>query len=174
MSNAQTPPRLQIPGAVLLSQAKPVPFRQQPRLSQQPDPRIRRPSQPPQPIRPVVEEEFENEQPQNSNTQFFDDEVAKLGLAAFQSALRQNIPQEEEEQNNEPPKPVQFRPERPVPVLRQDIRENVPRPAPVLRQELSRPAPPPQQSRPRQEIREEIVSRPQPARQAQQQVIRSQ
>lgn len=81
-SQAQIPPRLNIPGAVLLAQ----PNRQ--RISQQPEQnypsRPRRiqapiPQQFPRepPIRPVFEETVENEQPTGS--QFLDDEVSKLG-----------------------------------------------------------------------------------------------
>lgn len=54
----------------------------------------------------------------------------------------------------EPQRPLQFRPERPVPVLRQDIRDGQ-RGGPVLRQELAqRPAPRPSGQR-QQLFREE-------------------
>lgn len=147
LTQAQTPPRLNIPGAVLLSQPS-KPYRP-PRISQ---PSLNRPPPPREPVRPVFEEAEDNEPPTAS--QFLDDEVNKLGLAALQSALRQN--DEDNNAETEPPRPLQFRPERPLPVLRQDIREGGQRP--VLRQELSqRPAPRPSPSR--QQFREEA---PQP------------
>lgn len=135
--HAQGPPRLNIPGAVLVSQPKP--YRPQ-RISQP----LSRPP-PPRELRPVFEESEENEPP--SSSQFLDDEVNKLGLAALQSAVRQN--DEENNAETEPPRPLQFRPERPLPVLRQDIREGpraVPRPAPPraqFREELQQQRLPP-------------------------------
>lgn len=154
---AQVPPRLNIPGAVLLSQPNKPAYRPQ-RISQ---PAINRPPPPREPVRPVFEESEENEPPQTAS-QFLDDEVNKLGLAVLQSAVRQNN-DEENIAETEPPRPLQFRPERPLPVLRQDIRES--QRGPVLRQELAqRPAPRP--SPPRQQFREEVPQqRLQPLRQ---------
>lgn len=130
------PQRLQIPGALLLQQARPRARIQRPQQQQQFDPsqlpRIRRPIQNaipvplPQPIRepvrPVVEEVDDH-----TETSIFDNEVAKLSLSSAQSISQEEI---EEEQ----PRPVAFRPERPVPLLRSDIRDAprpVARPAPI-------------------------------------------
>lgn len=65
--------------------------------------------------------------------------MAKFGITSLQSAVSQSANEEE----SEPSKPVQFRPERPVPVLRQDLRDSPkprpqPRPAPIS---AARPAP---------------------------------
>lgn len=85
-----------------------------------------------------------------------------MGLAALQAAVqRTNVAEEQEV--NETPRPVQFRPERPLPVLRQDIREDPP--APIPRQE---PPQPPTRLNLRQQTREEFIARPQPTRQPQQ------
>ncbi|RZC35796.1 formin-like protein 8, partial [Asbolus verrucosus] len=161
----QLPPRLSIPGAVLVGQARPAPFRQQ-RIHGDggPVPRLRRPipNAAPAPIRPVVEEAEEPPaSPANNN---FDDEVSKLGISALQSAVRQAAAPEEET-----PRPVHFRPERPVPVLRENIREGPPppRPAPVLRQEQRENIP---RQLLRQEPREDLpvpVRQPQPVRHSQ-------
>ncbi|KAI4458531.1 cuticle protein [Holotrichia oblita] len=132
---AQGPPRLNIPGAVLVSQGKPRPRIQQ-SYNDQPI-RIRRPipntiAAPIRETRPVVEEL--EEEPVQEISSSFDDEVAKLGISSLQSAVNQAVVEDEPE----PPRPVQFRPERPVPVLRQDLREAPrPRPAPIA----ARPAP---------------------------------
>ncbi|KAL3277153.1 hypothetical protein HHI36_012506 [Cryptolaemus montrouzieri] len=126
--NAQLPPRLSIPGAVLLP--KELPYRQGRLLAQEPQPQIlQRPRRPNPPIRPVIEENEDR----SSN---FDDEVNKLGISALQSAVRQA---EEDVPVRSTPSPIQFRPERPVPVLRQDVRENYPSerpsPRPIARQQ---------------------------------------
>lgn len=88
--------------------------------------------------RPVVEEVEEEPEVQQEIANF-DDEVAKLGISSLQSSIRQaqqTIEDDEEDEEPQPaPKPVQFRPERPLPILRQDVREQqrpVARPAPVL------------------------------------------
>lgn len=83
----------------------------------------------------MVEEEEEGPSP----TSNFDDEVNKLGISALTSAARLA----EEEEATARPSPLPFRPERPVPVTRDQIRERpidsqprpapVPRPLPVLR-----------------------------------------
>lgn len=116
----QLPPRLQIPGA-LLTQVKPVPYRQ-PRIQQSDGapPRLRRPnpSPPPALIRPVVEE-TEEVPNSSSNPSPFDEEASRLGLSVLQSAVRQA------DNNEEPLRPLPFRPERPVPVTRQDVRDNL-------------------------------------------------
>jgi hypothetical protein len=165
-TRAQLPPRLNIPGAVLVAQARPAPFRQQRVHGDSPPPRLRRPipHAAPAPVRPVIEEPEESPSTPNSNNNF-DDEVTKLGISALQSAVRQAANPEEE-----PNRPVQFRPERPIPVLRQDVRENgspSPRPAPVLRQDHRENIPRPLV---RQEPREDLpqlVRQPQPVRHAQ-------
>lgn len=130
-----------------------------------PPPRLRRPiPNNPAPIRPVVEEPEEEPTPINNNSNF-DEEVNQLGLSVLQSAIRQAAEPEEETT-----RPVHFRPERPVPVLRHDIRENVPQhqtPIPVLRQQQRENIPRPLI---RQEPREEVsvpVRQPQPVRHAQ-------
>ncbi|EEZ98793.1 uncharacterized protein LOC662631 [Tribolium castaneum] len=158
LSSGQLPPRLNIPGAILVPQGRPAPFRQQRIQNEGPPPRLRRPppitNAVPAPVRPVVEEPEEENIPINNNSNF-DDEVNKLGLSVLQSAVGQAVAAPEEEQRQ-----VHFRPERPVPVLRQDIRENVPQ-APVLRQEH-------RQSVPRPLLREDVpVRQPQPVRHTQ-------
>lgn len=163
----QLPPRLNIPGAVLvpqsrpapqlIPQSRPAPFRNNQRLAEAPPPRLRRPPIPnaaPVPIRPVVEEPEESSSPSNNN---FEDEVTKLGISALQTAVRQAITPEEETT-----RPVHFRPERPVPVLRQDIRENLPSPRQEQRENIPRPLL-------RQEVRDEDAPvRQQPIRHQQQ------
>lgn len=142
--NAQLPPRLNIPGAVLLQPSRPGPRPQ--RLhhppSDAPVPRIRKPIPNALPISiPIREEADEDDRPS-----ILDEEVARLSISALQAA---RIPDNEPE----PPKPVPFRPERPVPVLRQDLRESPPPPRPILRQDYEEEnipiirQPPPQQIR---------------------------
>lgn len=72
--------------------------------------------------------------------------IYSLGISVLQSAVREAVSAEEEPE----PNPVQFRPQRPVPILRENIRDSAPappprpvaRPAPVLRAEqVARPAP---------------------------------
>lgn len=141
------PQRLQIPGAVLLQQPRPRARIQQRPQQQQIDPsqlqpRLRRPisNAIPAPIplretvRPVVEDVEEQ-----TETSSFENEVARFALAAAQS----NAAEEEEFIEEEQPRQVAFRPERPVPILREDIRQPLPqrpvaRPAPV---QSARPAP---------------------------------
>ncbi|XP_063909795.1 uncharacterized protein LOC135127281 isoform X1 [Zophobas morio] len=163
---AQLPPRLNIPGAVLVGQARPAPFRNNRVNGDSPPPlRLRRPPPPinaaPAPIRPVVEEPEEG--PSTPSPGHFDDEVTKLGISALQSAVRQASGPEEDNQ-----RPVHFRPERPIPVLRESIRDSAPapRPTPPLRQEPRENVPRPLL---RQEPREEgpPLRQPQPVRHAQ-------
>lgn len=164
------PQRLQIPGAVLLQQQRPRVRIQRPSLDSFPLPRARKPipNAIPAPIpiresvRPVVEEELPEE---NSA---FENEVAKLGLS------------EEEEQPEFQAKPVAFRPERPVPVLRTDIREPKPRPLPTgnarpLPVQNARPAPVPNArpiSRPAPILRQELPEEPAPIRRPPPQQVR--
>ncbi|GJQ74451.1 hypothetical protein Trydic_g21321 [Trypoxylus dichotomus] len=138
----QLPPRLNIPGAVLVNQGKARPRIQQ-SLSDSPI-RIRRPisnaiAAPIRETRPVVEEP--EDEPVQEISSSFDDEVAKLGISSLQSAVSQAVSDEEIES----PKSLQYRQERPVPVLRQDLRESSkPRPAPIGRPSPiggARPAP---------------------------------
>lgn len=159
---AQVPPRLNIPGAVLLSQPNKPAYRPQ-RISQPPP---NRPPPPREPVRPVFEEIEDNLPPlpssaaSNSASQFLDDEVNKLGLAVLQTAVRQSDEDNGGADNDEPLRPLQFRPERPVPVLRQDIRDGQRGGAQVFRQELAqRPAPRPAPQR--QQFREEVAQQQQ-------------
>ncbi|XP_044757947.1 uncharacterized protein LOC123316077 [Coccinella septempunctata] len=157
--NAQLPPRPSIPGAVLVPQSRQIQYRQGRLLQQEPQPQIsQRPRRPNQTVRPVIEESEEQ-----SN---FDDEVNKLGLSALHTAVRQA--EEEEHATARPAQSIQFRPERPLPLLRQDVRDNYPAerpsPRPVARQQEYRE---PQQARvpqrqPQQQIRpqQRIASRP--------------
>ncbi|XP_045467696.1 putative mediator of RNA polymerase II transcription subunit 12 [Harmonia axyridis] len=154
--NAQLPPRLNIPGAIPIPQApsRQIPYRQGRLLQQEPQPQIyQRQRRPNQPVRPVIEEVEDQ-----SN---FDDQVNKLGLSALHTAVRQA--EEEEQVTARPVQAVQFRPERPLPILRQDIRDNYPseRPSqrPVARQQEYREPQqvrvqqrPVQQNRPQQRI----------------------
>lgn len=176
---AQIPQRLQIPGAVLLQSqeplARPVVYRPQTRVQQSlletprtryftnSSPRVR--SRPPAlqapantiPIRPVVEEQEEDYPPQPVRTSFLDDEVARLGLNALQSAVQQA------DEEDERPLPV-----RPIPILRQDIREQ-PQLRPISRQqqtEITRPAPilrPIERPVIRQELKQEQLYQTRPA-----------
>lgn len=144
ISYAQLPPRLNIPGAVLLNQGRPIPYRQQQKiLLQEPQPvlRVRKPI----PVRPVIEEN--EDPPAGSGT--FEDEVSRLGLSALQSAVRQA-----EEEPTTRSAQIQFRPERPIPVLREDIRENYPSPRPI---QTARPIlrQPTHEEAPRQQIRQQ-------------------
>lgn len=148
--NAQVPPRLQIPGALLAAGARPPPPRTQNVVPR----RLSRPTAfTPREIRPVSEEIEEPNYPSVSPSpasSAFDDEVNKLGFSL------QNLAREEAEEERQTP--LQFRPERPVPIGRDQIRE---------KNQQSRPSAPPQLiSRPalRQEIREDPV----PVRQVQQ------
>ncbi|CAH0559647.1 unnamed protein product [Brassicogethes aeneus] len=198
-SNAQVPPRLSIPGAVLVSnipQQRPQPnqqFRQARILDSAPPlppiTRLRRPQQIPnavplpiREIRPVVEEPEDNQTPVGN----FDDEVNKLGLSVLQSALRDAVSEEEVEQ--EQPAPLPFRPQRPIPILRENIREHprpIARPAPVQKP-IQRPEPiqpaqrgpifrgdVPQRAQKQQEYREEQPVQ-QPIRQVVRQPVRQQ
>ncbi|XP_017770190.1 PREDICTED: activating signal cointegrator 1 complex subunit 2 homolog isoform X2 [Nicrophorus vespilloides] len=160
LANGQFPPRLQIPGAVLLGQPqKQSTIRQrlqqldgpQPRFRGRPLPSNALPVPVREQVRPVVEEPEEDDQ--QARQSHFDDEVAKLGITALHTAVQQ-VDEE----------PIR---ERPVPVLRQDIRESPvsrpapvqPKPLPILRQEAPRPVI-------RQELKQEsLYTRPAPQRQ---------
>lgn len=146
-TTAQVPQRLQISGALLAS-SRPVL-----RPQAGPAPRLRRPnaiSSGPREVRPVVEDVEEPNYPQAA-TSAFDDEVNKLGLSVLQGAIR-DAPEEEAA-----PSPLAFRPERPVPIAREQIREKITRPAPL---------PPPPRPAVRQDFREEAPApRPAPVRQ---------
>jgi len=150
---AQYPQRVQIPGAVLVQPAPRQQSQSQFTSGFQPIPaRVRsRPiipnaipiAVPVREVRPVIEEPEDNEQPNLKSR--FDEEVARYGLGAFQSNVPQQI-------DDEP------RPERPLPVLREDIRDS-PRPIPVFRPETPRPVI-------RQELKQEqLFSRPPASRQ---------
>ncbi|XP_074029009.1 uncharacterized protein isoform X2 [Leptinotarsa decemlineata] len=147
LSLGQLPPRFQVPGALLVQGARPAPQRQQRINAADFIPRPRRPHQPPSPpreVKPVVEEEQEN-YPQSIGS--FDDEVNKLSIPAISAGVRQA----EEEEPTLRPSPLPFRPERPIPVTRDQIRERpveLPSSRPVIRQE-PRPLPPITQSRPK-------------------------
>ncbi|XP_019769469.2 phosphatase and actin regulator 4-B isoform X2 [Dendroctonus ponderosae] len=154
-TTSQVPPRLQIPGAIPVG--RPAPFRTQ---SAPPSVRLRRPNAIPsaaREVRPVVEEIEEPNYPQPSPTSAFDDEVNKLGLS-LQSGARDD--------DEDRATPLPFRPERPVPIAREQIRDkplisrpSAPPPRPVLRQEFrDEPQPIRQQAPVRQQI-----SRPAPA-----------
>ncbi|XP_060526517.1 translation initiation factor IF-2 isoform X1 [Cylas formicarius] len=118
---AQIPPRLQIPGALLTSTGG------GPRAA----PRLRRPNtiSNAREVRPVTED-FDEAPNYPSSSSSFDDEVNKLVL----SSVRDN-----QQEQDDRPAPLPFRPERPVPVAREQIREK-PRPLPpprnVIRQDL--------------------------------------
>ncbi|KAL1510038.1 hypothetical protein ABEB36_004694 [Hypothenemus hampei] len=115
---SQIPTRIQVPGAISLGATRPGPRKFQ--------------SSGPREVRPVVEdiEEPNYPSPRPLTTSFLDDEVNKLGLA---------LQEVREEQEDRFPS-VPFRPERPVPVLREQIRDKprptpTQRPIPILRQE---------------------------------------
>lgn len=167
--DAQIPPRINIPGAILVpQQARPSGFRQA--RIQEPIPISAGPKRRPIPanalpipvreVRPVVEETEDVGAP--STPSAFDNEVSKLGLSVLQSAISQATSEEDEIHGH----PLPFRPERPIPVLRQDVRESKdyqsPRPVSLRPEVRVRP-------QPRQEIREEVrpVARQPPVRQQQ-------
>ncbi|XP_050303489.1 uncharacterized protein LOC126741181 [Anthonomus grandis grandis] len=151
--SCQIPPRLQIPGAIPVGGARPAPFRPQNALSAG-GPRLRRPNvlqSSSREVRPVVEEVEEPNYPVQApvarpTVSAFDEEVSRLA--------QQSLEEEEE-------RPVPFRPERPVPIARDQIREK-----PIQ----SRPPPPaPTRAITRQESRNDPppVTRQVPVRQAQ-------
>ncbi|KAF7268244.1 uncharacterized protein LOC143196668 [Rhynchophorus ferrugineus] len=145
---AQLPPRLQIPGAVIAG-ARPSPLRSQ----GGPGPRLRRPNvipSAPREVRPVVEDVEEPNYPAPASA--FDNEVNKLGLSVLQTAVRDAAGEEESAS------PLPFRPERPVPIGRDQVREKPQRPSP--------PPPPPSRPTIRQEFRDDPPPRPVPVRQA--------
>uniref|UniRef100_A0A6P7F3F3 Tyrosine-protein phosphatase non-receptor type 23-like n=1 Tax=Diabrotica virgifera virgifera TaxID=50390 RepID=A0A6P7F3F3_DIAVI len=175
LSNAQFPPRLQIPGALpVLDNSRSFQIRQQRLNAQDFVPKPRRPNPiPAREIRPVIEEEQDNypsAQPQpQSSLSSFDAEVNKLSIPALASAVRQS----DLDEPNLRPSPLPFRPEKPIPILRDQIRE---KPQPSLRPVAqSRPAPRPirpvvrqeididdEENIPRQPVRQQ-KPRPQPA-----------
>nr|XP_022909112.1 ras GTPase-activating protein-binding protein 1-like isoform X2 [Onthophagus taurus] len=188
-TTAQVPPRLAIPGAVLVTSQQSRPVQSRPRPSQQTfqDIPIRRKTSfnaipsPTRETRPVIEESEDIPQPFSST---FEAEVAKLGLSSLQSGIGQAVSSAEEEEEEEPQRAVAFRPERPVPVSREDIRAPS-RPAPLPQQRpvqiaQQRPATPTRQAplfresivNVRQQIRQESrdeeenipIRRPQPIR----------
>lgn len=117
-TNAQLPPRFNIPGAILAqpgrssaAQRPPIPIR------------LRKPIGNALPISIPIREESEEE----SRPSLLDDEVARLSLSNIQ-ANSKPIPLDDE-----PLRPLPFRPERPIPILRQDLRESAPTP---LRQNI--------------------------------------
>ncbi|VEN54958.1 unnamed protein product [Callosobruchus maculatus] len=174
----QVPPRLHIPGAVLVGNYPTAlpPITRRLDGGGGPPPRLRRPP-PPQnlpplrEVRPVTEEEEDNYAPPSQSIASFDAEVNKLSESALASAVRQA--EDQEQQTQRPQQQVQFRPEKPIPVTRDQIREkpsplDLPvfrpqqRPIPIQRQEqqqrpIARPPPPPRPIRPivRQEIDDE-------------------
>ncbi|XP_019769468.2 uncharacterized protein LOC109543958 isoform X1 [Dendroctonus ponderosae] len=163
-TTSQVPPRLQIPGAIPVG--RPAPFRTQ---SAPPSVRLRRPNAIPsaaREVRPVVEEIEEPNYPQPSPTSAFDDEVNKLGLSLQSGARDDDEAYRNRGGQSDRATPLPFRPERPVPIAREQIRDkplisrpSAPPPRPVLRQEFrDEPQPIRQQAPVRQQI-----SRPAPA-----------
>ncbi|CAH1961566.1 unnamed protein product [Acanthoscelides obtectus] len=160
----QVPPRLHIPGAVLVGNypAALPPITRRLDGGGGPPPRLRRPP-PPQnlpplrEVRPVTEEDEDNYAPPSQSIASFDSEVNKLSESALASAVRQA---EDDEQHSQRPQQVQvqFRPEKPIPVTRDQIREKQsPLDLPIFRPQQQRPAP-----NQRQEQQQRPVSRPPP------------
>lgn len=123
LTNAQIPQRLTIPGAVLIPQSKPSLYRQQ-RIQALVD-SISPPQQRTRPntlsvptVRPVFEEAEEDVDGSKPGS-ILDAEVARLSQFAHHGIPRQ----QPIELEPEPTKPLVFRPERPLPILRQDIRD---------------------------------------------------
>ncbi|KAG5882805.1 hypothetical protein JTB14_035635 [Gonioctena quinquepunctata] len=149
LSSAQYPPRLQVPGALIVPGGRPVPQRQQRLNVADFVPRPRRPSPnsnaaPQREVRPVVEEEQDN---YPASIGSFDDEVNKLSIPALSTAVRQA---EDEAEPTLRPSPLPFRPERPIPVTREQVRERPVEASPprhAVRQDTRNFAPV-QQSRP--------------------------
>lgn len=143
-----TPPRPRARSQQLYDEPLPAPRARKPPLNY--------PSPVREQVRPVIEDTEENIQQKISN---FDDEVSRLGISSLQSAVGQAALDDDQENV---PKPIAFRPERPVPILRESIRDNKPlpplsRPVPVIRQELSRPIPVVRENiRPQQVLRQEV------------------
>ncbi|XP_066145476.1 uncharacterized protein [Euwallacea fornicatus] len=139
---SQLPQRFQVPGALPIG-TRPAPLRTQsisPARLRRPTPTLSSGRE----VRPVIEDIEEPNYPSisPSPTSAFDEEVNKLGLSL------QSIAREDEEERQTP---LPFRPERPVPIIRDQIRDK-----PLL----SRPsAPPPLPTRAviRQDIRDDPV-----------------
>lgn len=131
LTNAQIPQRLTIPGAVLIPQSKPSIYRQQ-RIQalvnsiSSPQQRTRLNTLLVPTVRPVFEEAEESVDSSKPES-VLDVEVARLSQLALHNIARQQ-PVEVE--------PLLFRPETPLPTLRQHIRDRDEIPA--------RPQPPPQ------------------------------
>lgn len=121
LTNAQIPQRLTIPAAVLIPQSKPSIYRQQ-RIqalvdSIGPPQQRTRPNTLSAPTERPVFEEVEESVDSSKHGSVLDEEVARLGQFALHNVARQQPIDVEPE----PPKP--FRPERPLPIMRQGIRD---------------------------------------------------
>ncbi|XP_057659070.1 uncharacterized protein LOC130895653 [Diorhabda carinulata] len=158
-SIAQIPPRLQIPGAQFVGDgSRSFQLKQQRLNAQDFIPRPRRPQAPPREIRPVVEEEQDNYPSSQQSLSSFDAEVNKLSIPALSTPI--GTDSDDGDQPTLRPTPLSFRPEKPIPVLREQIREKTsdfsaarPSQVPVLRPSVqSRPAPRPIRPVVRQEI----------------------
>ena len=155
--DAQLPPRIAVPGAILVQPNRPQPLRPH-RISNQDNiplaVRVRKPIPNALPISIPIREETDEDQ----NLDIDDD----LGRPNIPSGIRQFAEEEIA------PKPIQFRPERPIPLLAN------PAPRPNLRQleddgpirqpVRHLPAPPPQ-AQPQQGLRQKVrvVANPRPA-----------
>ncbi|KAK4883022.1 hypothetical protein RN001_006341 [Aquatica leii] len=134
---AQLPPRLNIPGAILLPSNRPQPIRPQRILNPDNVPlpiRVRKPIPNVLPISIPIREE-----PEDDNRSIeLDEDSGRLSVSSLQSSLKQSS-----DDDTPFPKPIQFRPERPVPILpvpvRQSLRQLDEEP-PAFRQPI-RPAP---------------------------------
>ncbi|XP_018329071.1 uncharacterized protein LOC108739591 [Agrilus planipennis] len=151
--SSQGPPRLSIPGAVLvdgprprriqaqLQNAAPIPFRRKAIPNALPPPQRE--------VRPVFEEREEVDEPRGS---ILDEEVARLTSSALNSIRQTQENEQEQEERIEPQRPLAFRPERPLPVTRDNVREPIQRPQQPIRQEAPRPI-----ARPSPPIRQQAV-----------------
>ncbi|KAF5273454.1 hypothetical protein FQA39_LY07471 [Lamprigera yunnana] len=134
-AEAQLPPRLNVPGAILLPSNRPQSLRPQRILNQDNVPlpiRVRKPAPNALPISIPIREDSEEE----GRSIDLEEEPGRLNVSPLQSSLKQL-----NDNDDVPlPKPIQFRPERPAlpPALRQNYRELDNEP-PVIRQAVRQP-----------------------------------
>ncbi|KAK5650328.1 hypothetical protein RI129_001357 [Pyrocoelia pectoralis] len=161
LAEAQLPPRINVPGAILVQPNRPQQLRSQRVLNHDNIPlavRVRKPIANALPISIPIREETEDDQNLD-----IDDDLGRPNIPSLPPSFKQF-------HDDEPPlKPIQFRPERPIPIPSNPA----PRPnlrhleddAPVFRQPSRQlPVPPPQVQAAQQPIRQKVrvVANPRP------------
>ncbi|KAF5301568.1 hypothetical protein FQR65_LT08873 [Abscondita terminalis] len=155
---AQLPPRINIPGAILLPSNRQLPLKTQRLLNPDNVPlpiRVRKPVPNVLPISIPIREEPE----EDSRSIEYEEDSGRLNIPSIQSSLKQSSDDEVSL-----PKPIQFRPERPVlPIpVRQTLRQLDEEP-PALRQQVRQPpSQAPQQQPNRQKVRVQANPKPIP------------